>query len=278
MRKKIAGVFIAVLLAFGVVTTVSEPKASAVEMSGVAPQKPYEDTGCTGSETYNNYNYNSIKKGDLVYEGTGFFGLTGHIGVIDQVTKDANGKITCITEIESNGYVPSDASKANASIAGVAIKWGPMNSVFDDLRMSEREVTIYRPVDATTQSEYSQSVIDGALNYMRAQIGKAYNPVFTNYDGRKADGLYGNNGKGLSSFYCSELAWAGYYSQGVDLRNEYTSPKDVELAAEGYLIVTPYSVSPRDITRYAYHITHKKNFLGINVAYFSGMKTKVVSL
>jgi uncharacterized protein YycO len=60
-------------------------------------------------------------------------------------------------------------------------------------------------------TSYSKKV--NAVNFMKAQIGKPYDFKWLTYFGGKE--VYG------SSYYCSELAWAGYKTQGVDI-DRYT--------------------------------------------------------
>jgi uncharacterized protein YycO len=55
----------------------------------------------------------------------------------------------------------------------------------------------------------SSSVKNAALNFMKQQVGKPYDYIWLTYIGGKQ--VYG------SSYYCSELAWAGYKTQGVDI-------------------------------------------------------------
>ena len=55
----------------------------------------------------------------------------------------------------------------------------------------------------------SSSVKNAALSFMKQQVGKPYDYIWLTYIGGKQ--VYG------SSYYCSELAWAGYKTQGVDI-------------------------------------------------------------
>ena len=55
----------------------------------------------------------------------------------------------------------------------------------------------------------SSSIKTSAVNFMLQQLGKPYDYIWLTYIGGKQ--VYG------SSYYCSELAWAGYKTQGVDI-------------------------------------------------------------
>ena len=73
---------------------------------------------------------------------------------------------------------------------------------------------------------YSKKV--AAVNFMKAQLGKPYDYIWLTYFGGKQ--VYG------SSYYCSELAWAGYKTQGVDI-DRYT----------GFYWRYGYNVAPQEI-------------------------------
>jgi uncharacterized protein YycO len=75
-------------------------------------------------------------------------------------------------------------------------------------------------------TSYSKKV--GAVNFMKSKIGKPYDYKWLTYIGGKE--VYG------SSYYCSELAWAGYKTQGVDI-DRYT----------GWSWRYGYNVAPQEI-------------------------------
>lgn len=93
---------------------------------------------------YSKYNLlDSIKKGDVIYEDKGVYGLTGHIAIVEGIF-EKNG-IKYIRLIEAN-------------------KHGVCRGVLDDTRVDEKEVTIIRPFEGQ----------DEAVAFCISQLGKDY--------------------------------------------------------------------------------------------------------
>ena len=92
---------------------------------------------------------------------------------------------------------------------------GVVRSCLDDTRADDKIVTVLRVRGATKEQ------IDGAVDFCISQLGKPYVCDLGKDFSPKQD-----------DWYCSELAWAAYYNQGID----------IECQTEG-----EPGVSPRDI-------------------------------
>lgn len=68
----------------------------------------YYNTGfsCPSQATYSKYNLvDVVKKGDIIYEANGGFGITGHIAIVDGIYTRSNGsKYIRLIEAISNDY------------------------------------------------------------------------------------------------------------------------------------------------------------------------------
>jgi hypothetical protein len=169
--------------------------------------------------------YNLLKNvlpGDLIFEATGFGGLTGHILIVEGVFHDEGFNADYVRVIEASGYYTSK-SLYEAKV---------YRSVLDDQRFSENEDYIYR-VKATDQQRAD------AVEYAKNQLGKPYSFNYPKYATTSFDDY--KDGK-IDGWYCSEIGWASWYSVGINTRNACTI---------GFCTpATPGIVSPRDITKY----------------------------
>ena len=146
---------------------------------------------------YSRYSlYDVVEKGDIIFEEVGGFAVTGHIAIVEGKFCDEETGINYIRVIEAKNV-------------------GVVRSCLDDTRADDKIVTVLRVKGVTKEQ------IDGAVDFCISQLGKPY---------------VCDLGKDFSPYqddwYCSELAWAAYYNQGID----------IECQAEG-----EPGVSPRDI-------------------------------
>lgn len=149
---------------------------------------------------YSKYNLlTKVKKGDTIYEAKGFYGVTGHTMIVEGVFYDANFDTYYVRVIEAIG-------------AGV------VRSALDDTRVDARDVSIHRVTDATT------SDINGAVNFCIGELGSSYSLDFAK-----------DHSSSETDWYCSEVVWAGYYNEGIDIETN------------GWL--NEPGITPRDITR-----------------------------
>jgi uncharacterized protein YycO len=99
---------------------------------------------------------------------------------------------------------------------GITGDVGVCRSVLDDERVDDKGVSIYRVNDAT------QDDIEEAIAFCVGEIGASYNLDFAK-----------DTSSSETDWYCSELVWAGYKNQGIDI-------EDTGFSEPG--------VTPRDIT------------------------------
>lgn len=140
----------------------------------------------TGTKRPSQCNYNKYyllskaKKGDIFYEANGGKGITGHVGIVEGKYYVTNG-----------GYY----IRIIEATPGYGVKRG----VLDDTRADEGDVTLLRPI-------VRNEVIKPSVEFCVSQLGKGYD-----LDLKK------DYSKSEKDWYCSELVWAGYKNQGVDL-------------------------------------------------------------
>ena len=133
--------------------------------------------------------------GDILYEDAGGFGLTGHTAIVEGTYYSARFGQFYIRVVEAIGYLSGSAGDGD----------GVCRGVLDGVRYSDREGTLLRVANATEAQKTA------AVNFCVNQIGKGYN-LDLGHDTSSAQ----------SDWYCSELIWAAYYSQGIDLETDST--------------------------------------------------------
>lgn len=153
--------------------------------------KWYENTGTTLPQRAD-YSQNGLlktaKKGDLVYENGLKYSFTGHISTVEGIFYSSTYKQFYIRVIE-------------------AISKGVKRSVLDDTRAKEFKSHILRPCSANGYT-ITERIINNAVKFCQNQVGKKYGlDIFAHPDHSPSE----------DSWYCSELAWASYYNQGIDL-------------------------------------------------------------
>lgn len=134
---------------------------------------------------YSKYNLlTTVQKGDVIYEANGGFGITGHIAIVEGFYYNAARDITYIRVIE-------------------AISDGVVRSLLDDTRVDDKDAHVLRVYDATA------SIKNEAVDFCVGEIGSSY---FIDF---KKD-----TSSSETDWYCSELVWAGYKNQGIDIECE----------------------------------------------------------
>lgn len=131
--------------------------------------------------SHGKYDFSDVKAGDILYEGTGFGGLTGHIAIVEGWFYDDTYDVYYIRLIES-------------------VSMGVVRSYLDDDRFEKKEGQLFH-VDATDVQ------INDALYFCTKQLGKpwALQPFTkpTSIDHPR--------------WQCSTMVWAAYNYAGVDV-------------------------------------------------------------
>ena len=145
-----------------------------------------DDRGILKKPTYNNSVYNLlgsyIYNGDLLYEAAGFFGLTGHMAMVQGV----------FYSTEHGSYYRRVIESVHPG--------GVCHGVLDDVRFVERKGYLLWVPSAT------QTQRNDAVNFCESQFRKPY-----------VLDLAKNTSPSEKDWYCSELVWAAYYNQGIDI-------------------------------------------------------------
>lgn len=139
----------------------------------------------------------SCEPGDIIYEANGGFGITGHIAMVEGKFYD---------EILNKYYLRVIE----------AIQNGVVRSVLDDDRLDMQKAHVYR-VNAS-----DEEMRQHALDFELSQLGKPYWLDFAKH-----------TSPDTPKWYCSELAWAAYMNEGVNLETQAffnepgVSPRDM---------------------------------------------------
>ena len=143
----------------------------------------YYNTGydCPSRADYSRYKLvKNLQKGDIIYEANGGFGITGHIAIVEGFYRRSDGT-SYVRVIE-------------------AISDGVVRSILDDKRCDDKAVTVLRVKNATS------SQIDKAVSFCAGEVGSKYSLDFAK-----------DTSSSETDWYCSELVWAAYKNQGIDL-------------------------------------------------------------
>lgn len=132
----------------------------------------------------------NIRKGDIIHEDAGGpFGLLGHSAIVEGRFFCTTRRIFFVRLIE-------------------AIEMGVVRSILDDRRIDERLGSVIRVTDATPAQ------IHDAVQFIVGQLGKPYPIISSNRPWH----LIGRNALASSTtWYCSELVWAAYLRQGINI-------------------------------------------------------------
>lgn len=171
--------------------------------------KWYYNTGTLLPQAANYSKYNlldTVKKGDIIYESKGGFGITGHTMIVEGKYYSSNYKQYYIRVVE-------------------ALNVGVVRSVLDDSRVDQKDSHVLRVKGA------SDTIASNALDFCIGQLGKAYMIDF------KKD-----TSPNEPDWYCSELVWSGYYKQGIDVETTGTynepgiTPRDIYNSSKVYTV------------------------------------------
>ena len=144
-----------------------------------------------------------VKAGDIIYEANGGSGITGHIVIVEGLCYSSKYGQYFIRVVESIGY-----------ISGSGYADGVCRGVLDDDRIDDRAGTVLRVTGATSSQK------SDAISFCVSQIGKSYDL-----------GAYHRTSSSSTGWYCSELVWAAYYNQGIDLestRGAMVTPDEIK--------------------------------------------------
>ncbi|MDR2888461.1 MAG: hypothetical protein LBV33_01305 [Lachnospiraceae bacterium] len=147
----------------------------------------YYDTGTDLPQPANYSKYNlldTVVEGDVIYESKGGWGITGHTAIVEGTYYSSTYQQYYIRIIE-------------------ATTTGVVRSVLDDDRIDDKGSSILR-VDSATPT-----IALNAISFCLSQLGKDYMIDFQK-----------DTGIGEPDWYCSELVWAGYYRQGIDIETD----------------------------------------------------------
>lgn len=182
--------------------------ASTYSSSG---SKWYYNTGTSipssANPVYSKYKLlSNLQAGDIVYEANGGLGVTGHIAIVEGKFYDSAKKKYYIRIIE-------------------AISCGVCRSILDDTRVDDKAVTIYRVSGATSTQKTA------ALNFCKGELGSSY-----------SCDLKKDTSSAETDWYCSELVWASYKRQGIDIETTGTlnepgiTPRDIARSSKVYKV------------------------------------------
>lgn len=146
------------------------------------------------------FDWDKVKRGDIIFSDEGFMlagHFTGHCAIIDgwytakvQITNEV---VKYLRIIEANEY---------------GISYG----LLDDVRMRKGEITVLRIKTANKKQ------VEAATKFCESQLGKHYNiPIFLSED----------TSPDTAAWYCSELVWAAYINQGIDIQKNNYYPIDI---------------------------------------------------
>lgn len=163
---------------------VFEKSTPSLKSSISGSTKWYYNTGTTLPQAANYSSYNllsTVQKGDIIFESKAGYGITAHTAIVEGIFYSSSLQRYYIRVVEANTL-------------------GVVRSVLDDDRVNDNDVTVLRVSGATS------SQIAGAVNFCMGQLGKDYSLDFEK-----------NTSVSESDWYCSELVWAGFYNQGINI-------------------------------------------------------------
>ena len=126
----------------------------------------------------------NLRRGDIIFEATGFYGITGHDAIVEDIFYSETYEQYYVRIIE-------------------AISVGVARSTITPTRIIRKEGSAYRVADA------NEAQIDEAIEFVIDQLGKPYQLEYAK-----------NYSSTSPNWYCSELIWAAYYHQGFNLDDD----------------------------------------------------------
>lgn len=171
--------------------------------------KYYYNIGLSAPTTadYSKYNIRELaQKGDIIFDDQGFFGITGHAAIVE-------GK-----------YYSSSCGYYIRVIE--TISSGTCRGLIDATRADERGSYLYKVFTATPAQK------EAAVEFCVNQLGKPWGTNFTH-----------EYAPGTNHWICSQVIWAAYKNQGVDIECNGGDGGDI-------------GVTPKDITVNSTMVTH----------------------
>jgi len=169
----------------------------------------YYNTGTSLPQpaNYSKYNLlNTVRKGDTIYEANGGYGITGHTMIVEGIFWSSTQQQYYIRVIE-------------------ALSSGVVRSVLDDTRVDDKAASVYRVSGATS------TIITNAVNFCIGELGSSYWLDFAK-----------DTSSSETDWYCSELVWAGYKNQGIDIETDNffnepgITPRDIVNCSRVYYV------------------------------------------
>ena len=159
-------------------------------------------TSCPIEADYSKYDLVYVlMKGDIVYEAVGPDCVSGHIAIVEGVFFDYTLNKRYVRVIEAN---PSS---------------GVTRGILDDKRVDERNIDVYRVSEASWEQKKA------AVEFCIKQLGKEYSLLGCR-----------NSSENAKTWYCSQLVWAAYKSEGIDLETQiggtHITPNDITVQSD----------------------------------------------
>lgn len=155
---------------------------------------------------YDTYHlYDNVKKGDIIFEANGGFGITAHVSIVEGKYYDAKKDVNYIRVIEAIGD-------------------GVVRSCLDDTRVNDNNVTVLRVSSATSTQ------INAAVSFCVGEVGSSYSLDFQK-----------DTSSSETDWYCSELVWAAYKNQGIDtevsgISEPGITPRDIKNSSKTSIV------------------------------------------
>lgn len=186
----------------------------------------YYNTGENMPEeaTYDNEKFdllNKVKKGDIIYEAQGGYGITGHIAIVEGIFTD------------------EETEKKYVRIIEAIDEEGVCRGILDDQRMKDKKATVLRIQDKYFKfkgKNKKSKIIKKALTFVKKQLGKDYNLNVKN------DSISSKN----KNWYCSKLVWAAYKNYKIDIAGKIKKKVKL-LGSEKWITVREPGITPREI-------------------------------
>lgn len=166
------------------------------------------DDGLKAKPDYQRYNIMQIaQRGDIIFDEEGSGGVFGHVAIVEGNYYSSEYDCYYVSLIES-------------------VAWKVSRGLIDAVRADERNSYLYKVYTATAEQK------DLAVEFCERQLGEYWEINITH-----------NYSESNSAWMCSQLVWAAYKNQGVDI--ELNGGPGGEIG-----------VTPKDITINSTMVTH----------------------
>lgn len=175
---------------------------------------------------YSKYNLlDTVKAGDIIHEAKGGSTITKHTAIVEGIYYNTRFNQYYIRLIEAIDY----NSSGNGECDGVC------RSILDDARFEKRDDYVLRVRGATN------TIIQNAISFCTRQLGKDYDLL--NHEKHSSSNS--------AEWYCSELVWAAYYNQGIDLDDNggnYVPPDDIKNSTKTNIVLVSEGGIPSNLS------------------------------